>query len=185
MQYELDERQGFEDRLRDAGRILHFRPEELFSIKIRPLFEDEGGRWCNVYLSPEYEDINKTFGLSSVPATRHGYGCQGVVWICELGDGHRCLYVEHETGPEIILHDITMVASAAGATLFAANQALRLINNTCKLMREKTPPRDKKGRFVSASIEKRLANTQKIIRLIERTAKATEKAVRSIEELFK
>jgi hypothetical protein len=107
------------------------------------------------------------------------------VWLCKLEDGQSCLYVEHETGPELILHQIALVAGAVGATAFAANQVVKLINNLCQIMRGKVgPARDGNGRFVSVSVEKRLRTTQKIVRHIEKTAKATEKAIHSVQDLF-
>jgi hypothetical protein len=96
------------------------------------------------------------------------------------------MYVEHESGPEVIFHMITVGAVAVGATAVAANQVLKLINNICKAVRQsQSKSRDARGRFAATSVEKRLAKGQKLIRQIGNATKAGEKAIKSVEELFK
>jgi hypothetical protein len=175
----------FSPRLAEAGRILRLPPDELFSIKVSPFEEvNEGTR--NFYLSTrDYQLLEEALSASSVAAKKLGPACHGMVWLCDLGEGIQCLYVEHETGPEVIMHMIALGAGTVAATALAANQVISLINNICKLLRSvNRRERDGKGRFMGASIEKRLSKTQRVIRQVSGTAKAAEKAIENIDELL-
>jgi hypothetical protein len=185
-------RRDFRERFTEAGQILRLPAEELFSIKLRPLIERQNGEEANLYLSPsEYEPMEQAV-KASVPARKYGNACQGTVWVCKLDGGMPCLFVEHETGPEIICHEIILIAGAVtstagavAASAIAANQVVKLVNNIAKALRGSGGrQRDSKGRFIAVSVEKRLATTQRIVRQIGKTAKATEKAIENIKELF-
>jgi hypothetical protein len=182
---------NFDVRLKEAAGLLGRPIHGLVSLKIRPI--KDVGSFDTSYLSPsDYTVINRALAMSSLRRIKSlGFVCHGEAALYELENGDKILYVEHESGPEIILdaqailHAIAMGAGAVGAVALAANQLVALVNNICKML-QKAPSkkRDSSGRFVATSIEKRLARGQKLIKQIGKTAKASEKAIKSIEELI-
>lgn len=172
----------FATRLAQASKAIGAPPYELASIKIRPI--QEAGSFAGIDLHPsDYEEINEAFDeFRDVADVAHEYGWGARV--CRFDKNCRCLYVQHESGPEVILHLVVMGAAATYTSLLALNQAIKLINNIAKLVR-KRPKRGKDGRFIAVSIEKRTAKGVKVIRQIGRVAKTTERAIRNVEELFK
>jgi hypothetical protein len=171
---------NFDKRLAKASELIGAPPDELASIKIRPIVEV--GSFDGMYPS-DYDGINEAFtefrDVADVPH-EYGWGAR----VCRFDKNCRCLYIQHESGPEIIIHLVVMGSAAAYTSLLALNQAIKLINNVAKLVRQK-PKRGKDGRFIAVSIEKRTAKGIKVIRQIGRIAKTTERAVKSVEELFK
>ncbi len=175
-----------EERLTEAAQILGVPVSDVFSIKLRPV-KALGGVDTDYLWPSDYDVIKQSLEMSSARTLKElGYVCNGKTTLCELDGGYKILFIEHESGPEVILHSIMEYAGAASAVLFAANQAVTLVNNVRKMIdaSRTARPRDKSGRFVATSIEKRLKNAQKIIKQVEKTAKASEKAIESVEELF-
>jgi len=174
---------NFAERLKQASKALGAPVDELVSIKIRPI-KDVGGFETEYLGNRDYDEINKALKDVGLRITDVDLGYGGIARLCELAGGQTCLYLEHESGPEVILHLLTMSAAAAGSSFFAVNQAIKLINALARFTRQK-PRRNGKGRFIATSIEKRAAKGLKVIRQIERVAKATERAIKNVEELFK
>jgi hypothetical protein len=175
---------NFSARLKQASRILGASVDELVSIKIRPIAE--AGEFETLYLgASDYDAINQSLANATLGVEELGPGYGGFARLCKLHENNACLYIEHESGPEIIIHLITMSAGAAAASFFALNQAIKLINNLARFLRKRNPRRDNRGKFIAASIEKRTSRGLKVIRQIGKTAKAAERAIKSIEELLR
>jgi hypothetical protein len=173
----------FDERLRTASRFLRAPAERLISIKARPI-RAVGGYATDYMSQSDYDIINAAFNDPTIKLVKDAkWACNGKTRVYELDGGVKIVYVEHESGPEIIFHDIILVSGAIGSTAFAANQLLNLFNKLCKMVQGRHSRRDAKGRFAPVSAEKRTKGAQQLIRQIGKTARSVGKAVKSIEDL--
>lgn len=109
----------FDKRLQKASRLIGAAADELASIKIRPIAE--AGGLDGLYLNPsDYDEINEAFSeFRDVADIGHEYG-----WgarLCRFDKTCRCLYIQHESGPEVIIHMVQMGAVATYSSLLALN----------------------------------------------------------------
>lgn len=176
---------NFDLRLQEAAGLLHASERDVVSVKFRPI--TKLGTFEQTYLgSNDYDVINQALreaGLHLINQVPSAMG--GNTTVHAFDDGYQIIYVEHESGPEIFLHDLTLVMGAVGSTALAASQVLNLFNQIVKKF-QKAPvaQRDASGRFIATSIEKRTARGQKVIKQVENTSKAISKAVKKIEEIL-
>jgi hypothetical protein len=179
----------YEMKLDEASGFLNQDPQNLISIKIRPI-EDEG-QWKNRYVYPgEYEEIYHV--LSTFTKLQQGYVSRGKATLYESSDGTRFVFVEHETGPEIIfvLDVIKNICMTIITAAVAVNQLLKLINTICHVIRKEANSKNKgeeSCRYYGAkaiSIEKRLSEGAKMIRQVKITANAGDKFIDSVHELL-
>ena len=181
---------NFEDRLATASTLLGISSNELVSIKARPITSINS--YDTDYLSyGEYDYLNILFKDPMIELLKAEKDAK----LYELEDGSLIVYIEHESGPELIFQDIAYIAGAVGGVAFAGNQIIILFNKLCNLLqrrsnasgrREMQPDirdRDARGRFLPVSVEKRTKNARKLIRQIGGTAHSIEKAINSFDEL--
>jgi hypothetical protein len=175
----------FDERLQKASAIIGGTPAALISLKARPIREID--TYDTDYLSgSDYQGIEEAFRHPDLEFIADlEWVCNGRTRLYEVKGGTRFLFVEHESGPELILHEIVLIAGAVSAVAFAANQVILLFNRISKALqgRYNKKERDEKGRFLPVSIEKRTKNGQKLIRQIGRTARSVERALKSVEDL--
>lgn len=177
----------FEKKLEEASRYLMASPDEIVSFKIRPI-EDEGVRHDRYVYPVEYEQIKQL--LARYKLLEEGYVSGGEALLYETEDGHKLLFVSHETGPEIIVL-IRDVAVTVGAAAVAGQHLVKLINLICEIIRKEADSKNrgkKSGRYYGAkaiSLEKRLSTGAKILKQLKITADASTKAINSLKELWK
>jgi hypothetical protein len=170
-------------RLSAASAILGVPEVDLVSIKLRPVWAGE----TEPLWRSDYPTINKALEHSSLKFVKT-FGFEdrykGKTTLYEVSNGIRFLYVEHESGPEIILHTISVDATAVAAVLVAANQFLTLVNRICRRF-NKAPSRDGVFHKTSdVSIEARTLKWTKVLKEVSETAADAGKAIEKVEELF-
>jgi hypothetical protein len=109
-----------------------------------------------------------------------------------LSDGHKFVFVYHETGPEIIfvLDLVKEAAIATGAVAVAASQIIKLVNTICGIInkaadaKNKHEPSDRYYGAGAVSIEKRLSQGAKIVKQIKVTSVSMEDAVSRVQDLI-
>jgi hypothetical protein len=172
---------NFDTRLMEASVLLGIPPDELVSIKIRPI--QAVGGVDNDLLNPtlDYAYIDGKLaaftGKKPVMPVPHDKP-----ELCELKQGHVPLvYVRHESGPEIIIA-ITLIAKAIGAGAVAGIAVIKFINELNRAIG--TAP-TKKGKKVPTSIESRMKKGEKVLKQIADMARAAEDAISNVTELTK
>jgi hypothetical protein len=181
----------FDERFRDAARILGVDAEDLVAVKVRPIQSAGGFEDANAYVYPdEYAVVYE--GMAHLQVDEPRRGLDGVYRTLELPDGVRILFVEHETGPEIIfvLALLTKAATAIGVSATAGLQILKLIN-AVKDAVERNNKRKERGEKVlrhytseGISIEKRLCSGARILKRVSTAASEGKKIVKDIQELI-
>ncbi|WP_046168002.1 hypothetical protein [Chromobacterium vaccinii] len=166
--------------------------DKLVSLKLRPVENEVGPSDCYVYPA-EYEEIyrylNETFGLPIVDKTKvhHGYGLASVY---KLPSGEHFLFVEHESGPELIafLHTIRDVLTAGteavislGAFLTAVNKVAHIIRTSIDEYNRKPSGRRHNGAS-AIKVERRTAVSTRAIRSIKVKSDSDE-AVKYIHDV--
>ncbi|SAK95614.1 hypothetical protein AWB79_07250 [Caballeronia hypogeia] len=190
----------FTAKFSEAERILdpYERPssslldDELVSIKLRPVDEEVGASDRYVYKA-EYDDLyaylNETFGEPLVKGVtvRHGFGFASVY---RLPSGEHILFVEHETGPELIayLHTIRDVLNAASGAAIALGTFVTTVNQVAHIIRKSIDDYNRepsKRRYYSArkiKVSRRTLQEERELRHIEVETDADD-AVTSQEEI--
>jgi hypothetical protein len=176
----------YEWELREAQRFL--TNDVLVSVKIRPI--EAVGSLSNRYVyHQEYAEIIEF--ISQYKKKWDGSVNRGNAIIVDVG-GSDVIFVEHETGPEIVfyLHLAREAAIATGATAIAAQQVVKLINMVCEIIRKHAHAKnsgENSERYYGAgalSVEMRLKETGKILKQVVITSKAAGKVVDSLSEII-
>jgi hypothetical protein len=179
----------YEVQLTEASRMLLTNADKLVSIKIRPI--EDIGTWYDRYVSPsEYKEIEKIF--VDFQQLAQGFVNYGKARAFRFGDNEEFLFVEHESGPEIILSlDIVQHAALAlGAGTLAGRQILKLVNDICKIINKEAHKKNKgeqSDRYYGAkaiTIEKRLRTGSKILKQIRVAADTGKDFISKISELM-
>lgn len=172
----LPQEYDFGPKMAEASALLGVQPDEVVSIKLRPI-QTVGTLDQNYLTSSDYDTIDQEIKLSGVSVSHIGYVLDGNAFQLLLPDGRSVLYVQHETGPEIIMVLGIITAGAA-----AANQLIQLINTVCGIISK--AHRSTGASSGAISIEQRLTKTQKIIKQVGETAEAGKKFVDSLTQLL-
>jgi hypothetical protein len=154
--------------LSQAAQVLNFIDDDVFSIKIRPSTQNsiaDVERVSNAYVYPnEYKEIYHY--LKPVETNYEGY-VNGQAKKYVLNQNEEFLFIEHETGPEIIT---TLALIAASIPLLTA--IVELTNTIIKTVSESNEKKKKgkeSGRYYEAKtivIEIRKKKKVKIIKVI-------------------
>lgn len=156
--------------------------DDLISIKVRPLldFQTEQQEYIGGDAYNELDEL--LLQTAKVPPLLQ----QNFVPI-QLSDGVTVVFVRHESGPEIIaLFSIFQAAAAAtGAAAIAGIAVIKLVNEIAALIARPDPKKSaRKSQTGGVRIEKRLRKTAKVVRKVQSTTKAIERAIDKVDDLI-
>lgn len=177
----------FHTNLVDASILLDRIDDELISLKIRPInlnpVNDEED-FYDAYVYPsEYEDIR--YFLKQEKCIKEGQVNYGLTKRYSNDSNEDYLFVEHETGPEIITNLALLTAS-----LTLAKSVVDLIITIIKSVNESNEKKKKGtevGRYYEAkaiSIEKRTQNETKILKIIQLPVKGDELSIDELKKML-
>jgi hypothetical protein len=180
----------FDEKFAEASSLLGADPDEIVSIKVRPTHVAGEFTDANAHVYPdEYAEIFEH--LAGFQQVRTGYAMSGKYRLIRLESGILVLFVEHETGPEIVfvLDVIRDGAIAAGAAATAGIQIVKLINlirdavvgGTAK--KAKGKPCQRYYAAEKISLEKRLKAGTKLLKEVSALMDRGQKLVEKIEDL--
>lgn len=160
----------YEMALNEANKLLGQTTDDLVSIKVRPLAELPHAtieEMNNAYVyNSEYQNILNY--LAKEKLIKEGYVSRGKAYMYSIGPNEEFVFVEHETGPEIVAGLALMTAS-----LSLAKTVVELVLYVIKAVDEENKKKQQgqsSGRYYGAkaiSIEKRTKSGAKIITTIE------------------
>jgi len=159
----------YEMALDEARSLLSPSDDPLVSIKVRPIEKwpiDSPSDFHNRYVYPtEYSELEPF--LSRFTAKRRGNVSRGKATAFTGGTDEEFLFVEHETGPELVLYlgVLTAGLSLAKAVVDLIAIIIKTINDSNAAKKEGKPS----GRYYEAnaiSIEERTPTHAKIVKVI-------------------
>lgn len=179
----------YEMALDEAHTLLSPQEGELVSIKVRPIEHwpiNEAHHFTNAYLYPtEYKAAFRVLKRAKLRATREGSISRGRGTVYATQDGSEFLFVQHETGPEIIAY-----VGLATASVTLVTSIIQLITEILKKVNENNEA-VKRGKFkerpkeiAAISIEERRAGQARIIKIIQLPVDQSEIELDEIAKRF-
>lgn len=178
---------NYEHNLLNATEYLKGQAGSLVSIKVRPIdkmpVSDQDEFWDAYVYSDEYQNINAFLAKNQFVGT--GSVNYGQTAHCANLQGEEFLFVEHETGPEIIASLALITASLTlGKSIIEMITAIIKTINDSNEKKKKGEPSGRYHEAKAISVEKRTEKETKILKIIQLPALTDEISLAELKKLL-
>lgn len=180
----------YEMALGEAAGLLGASAPTLTSLKVRPVAKwpiERDEDFHNAYVYPsEYALIYKAIDASQLRRLSEGHVSQGKAIALGTPAGDRLVFVEHETGPEIVA-----ALALAAASVSLLKEVVSLVREILKGVNEKNEAKrkgasaDRYYQAAAISIEERTPGSSRLIRVIPLPLKETDLDEAEIQRLLR
>ncbi|WP_233890101.1 hypothetical protein [Paraburkholderia flagellata] len=188
----LVEKFGEAEKILSAFLDAENNADQLVSIKLRPVATKPGSPVPFLY-KEDYDEIYAclaTLGTSVGDSQLVQYG-PGTATVYRLDTGHCFLFIEHETGPDLItnlpdliayLHAARDVLEAATPALLALPPFLRAVNKVAKVIQKLSKDRSMGSPYNEIDVIRRTAKGERTLRAL-RAPENPEEAIQTVNEV--